>query len=155
MLLRFDPFREFEQMLDEMPGVRGRVPTIRSRFIPVDAYRHGDTFRMHFDVPGVDPDTIGLTIENDVLTVEAERIWKETEDDQVVIRERPQGTFRRELFLSDNLDREHIEARYDNGVLTVTMPLVEQAKARKIAIATGGEPKVIEATASETPSPST
>ena len=85
--------------------------------------------------------------------MEAERIWKETEDDEVVIRERPQGTFRRDLLLSVNLDREHIEARYDNGVLTVTMPLVEQAKPKKIEISTGA-PKVIEVTATETPSPS-
>lgn len=153
MLLRFDPFRELDQMLEEMREVGGKVPS-RSRSMPMDAYRHGDTFRLHFDVPGVDPDTIALTVENDVLTVEAQRIWKETEDDEVVIRERPQGTFRRELLLSESLDREHIEARYDNGVLTVTMPLVERAKPKKIVISTGGEPKVIEATASETSPPS-
>jgi HSP20 family protein len=87
--------------------------------------------------------------------VQAERAWKEREDDEVVIRERPQGVFRRELFLSESLDREHIEARYDNGVLTVTMPLVQQAKPKKIEITTSGEPKVIEATASETPSATT
>ncbi|HET6954230.1 MAG TPA: Hsp20/alpha crystallin family protein [Acidimicrobiales bacterium] len=121
----------------------------------MDAYRHGDTFRLHFDVPGVDPDTIALTVENDVLTIEAQRTWQETEDDEVVIRERPQGIFRRELLLSESLDREHIEARCDNGVLTVTMPLVEQAKPKKIEISTGGEPKIIEATATETPAPST
>ena len=154
MLLRFDPFRDFDQMLDEMRELRARVPT-RSRSIPVDAYRHGDTFRLHFDVPGVDPETIALTVENDVLTVQAERAWKESEDDEVVIRERPQGVFRRELFLSESLDREHIEACYDNGVLTVTMPLVQQAKPKKIEITTGGEPKVIEATAAETPSATT
>jgi HSP20 family protein len=154
MLLRFDPFRDFDQMLDEMRELRARVP-IRSRSIPVDAYRHGDTFRLHFDVPGVDPESIALTVENEVLSVQAERAWKEREDDEVVIRERPQGVFRRELFLSESLDREHIEARYDNGVLTVTMPLVQQAKPKKIEITTSGEPKVIEATASETPSATT
>lgn len=153
MLLRFDPFHEFDQTLDEIREPRARVP-IRSRSIPMDAYRHGGTFRLHFDVPGVDPDTIAITVENDVLTVEAQRIWKETEDDEVVIRERPQGTFRRELLLSESLDREHIEAQYDSGVLTVTMPLVERAKPKKIVISTGGEPKVIEATAAETSSPS-
>jgi HSP20 family protein len=153
MLLRFDPFREFDRMLGEMREPRGRVP-IRSMSMPMDAYRHGDIFRMHFDIPGVRPETIALTVEQDVLTVQAERTWEEADGDEVVIRERPQGTFRRELFLSESLDREHIEARYDDGVLTVTVPLVKRAKPRKIEISTVGGPNVIEATA-ETPPPST
>lgn len=128
MLLRFDPFAEFDRMTREM------APTSRRAMMPVDAYRLGDRFYLHFDLPGVDPDSIDLTIEKNNLTVTAERSWAPAEDAAMVITERPQGTFSRQFFLGEALDAEHIEAGYDHGVLTVTIPVAEQAKPRKITV---------------------
>ena len=137
MLIRFDPFREFDRMTES---------AVRPPRMPMDAYRRGDEFVVHFDLPGVDPDTIDLTVEQNALTVTAERAWPSAEGDELVIRERPQGTFSRQLMLGDNLDAERITARYDQGVLTITIPVAEQSKARKVQVARGGESEVIEAT---------
>ena len=114
--------------------------------MPLDAYHREDEFVVHFDVAGVDPDTIDLTVEENTLTVTAERTWPLADGDEVVIAERPQGTFSRQLFLGDALDTDRIAARYDQGVLTVTIAVAEQSKARKVEIAHGGEAKVIETT---------
>jgi HSP20 family protein len=139
MLMRFDPFREIDRMTQE---------TLRPSRMPMDAYRRGDAFVVHFDVPGMKPDTIDLTVEQNTLTVTAERTWSPVEGDEVVISERPQGTFSRQLMLGDSLDTERIAARYDQGVLTITIPVAEQSKARKVEVAHGGEPEVIEASSS-------
>jgi HSP20 family protein len=139
MLMRFDPYRETGRMTDEV------IRPPRPWQMPLDAYRRDDEFVVHFDVAGVDPDTIDLTVEQNTLTVTAERTWPLAEGDEVVIAERPQGTFSRQLFLGDALDTDRITARYDQGVLTVTIAVAEQSKARKVEIAHGSEAKVIEA----------
>ena len=110
----------------------------------MDTYRRGDALVVHFDIPGMKPDTIDLTVEQNTLTVTAERTWSPVEGDEVVISERPQGTFSRQL-MRNSLDTERIAARYDQGVLTITIPVAEQSKARKVEVAHGGEPEVIEA----------
>ena len=136
MLMRFDPFREMDRMAEE---------TLRPPRMLMDAYRRGDAFVVHFDLPGIQPDAIDLTVERNTLTVTAQRSWPPTEGDEMVISERPQGTFSRQLMLGDSLDTERISARYDQGVLTITIPVAEQSKARKVEIVEGGEPEVIEA----------
>ncbi len=144
MLMRSDPFREFDRLAEQVLGTRTRPATM-----PMDAYRQGDRFVVHLDLPGVDSSSIDLTIEKNVLTVTAERRWDTDENTQVVASERPQGSFRRQLFLGEGLDAERVQANYDNGVLTVTIPVAEQAKPRKVEINTGGDgAKPIEATAS-------
>jgi HSP20 family protein len=100
----------------------------------MDAYRHGDKFFVHLDLPGVDPDSIDLTVEKNVLSVRAERSWRPAEGDEVVVSERPRGVFSRQLFLGDTLDTNRIEAGYDHGVLTITIPVAEQAKPRRVEI---------------------
>ena len=141
MLVRFDPLRE----LDRMAGEFSRpAPPWQ---MPMDAYRRGDAFVLNLDVPGVDPDTIDVTVEQNTLTVTGERTWSRAEGDEVVVAERPQGTFSRQLLLGDNLDTDRIAARYDRGVLSITLPVAEQSKARKVEIAHGSEPQVIDATA--------
>lgn len=130
MLMRFDPFRELDRWAAEVAGNRPSV-------VPMDAYRHGDRFTVQFDLPGIDPGSIDLTVDKDVLTVSAERSWQPDEGQEVLISERPQGTFTRQLFLGDNLDAEHIEASYDHGVLTVVIPVAESAKPRRVAITSG------------------
>jgi HSP20 family protein len=128
MLLRSEPFREFERLTEAMFNER------RMRQIPVDAYRRGDEFKIHFDLPGVDARFIELTVENDLVTVRATRGWVRAEGDQIQMAERPQGDFSRQLFLGEGLDRDHISATYENGVLTLTIPVSEQAKPRRVEI---------------------
>ena len=141
MLMRTDPFRELDRFAQEALGTR-----LRPAVMPMDAYRENDHFVVHFDLPGVDPSTIDLTVEKNVLNVSAERQWQTDENQQVVASERPQGKFSRQLFLGESLDTEHVEAGYDHGVLTVTIPVAEQAKPRKVAISSGGGAKQIETT---------
>jgi HSP20 family protein len=131
MLMRFDPFRELDRLADQAWRA-GRMPVM-----PIDAYRHGDEFIVDFDLPGVDPSSIDLTIERNVLTVSAERSWARQEGVDVVAAERPQGRFSRQLFLGDSLDSTKIEANYTNGVLTVRLPVADQAKPRKVEIGAG------------------
>jgi HSP20 family protein len=103
--------------------------------MPMDAYRVGDEFVVAFDLPGVTPDAIELDVERNVLTVKAERRPTVTSDAEMQVAERPLGAFSRQLFLGDTLDTEHIQANYEAGVLTLRIPVAEQAKPRKIEIA--------------------
>ena len=131
MLMRFDPFRELDRLTQQVASGPGRTPVMA-----MDAYREGDRFIVHFDLPGVAGDTIDLTVEKNVLTVSAERRWKAGEGQEVVVTERPQGRFTRQLFLGEGLDAERIVASYDQGVLTITVPVAEQAKPRRVEVTT-------------------
>ena len=131
MLMRFDPLRELDRLVQGTGN--GRPPVM-----PMDAYRHEDRFVVRFDLPGVDASSIELTVEKNVLSVSAERRWQPGEGDQVLVSERPQGSFSRQLFLGEGLDPEGIQASYDNGVLSVTVPVAEQAKPRRVEISSGG-----------------
>jgi HSP20 family protein len=126
--MRYEPFGEFDRLTEELASAR------RARQIPVDAYRRGNQFKVHLDLPGADPGSIELTVENDVLTVRATRTWTRAEGDQVQVTERAQGEFQRQLFLGESLDRDHITAAYEDGVLTVTIPVAEQAKPQKVEV---------------------
>lgn len=135
MLTSFDPFfRDFDRLTNELLGSGTGVAP---RWMPLDAYRHGDEFVVHFDLPGVDPDSVDVTVDRNVLSVTAERHWTPESEDQVLLAERPQGRYSRQLLLGDNLETDHISARYDHGVLTVTLPVVESAKPRKVQISSG------------------
>jgi len=128
MLMRFEPFRDLDRVTQEMLSER------RPRPVPVDAYRRGNELKAEFDLPGADPGSIELTVENDVLTVGAKRTAFREETDQVQMAERGYGQFGRQLFLGESLDRDHITAIYHDGVLTVTIPLAAQAKPHKIEV---------------------
>lgn len=130
-VLRYDPFRDLGRLTEELLGGSARGA---SRSLPMDAYRRGDRFFVHLDLPGVEGESVELTCEQNVLTVEAERRFERQEDDQIVVAERPEGAFRRQLFLSDALDPDRIEARYEDGVLTIEIPVAEQAKPRRIEV---------------------
>lgn len=138
MLMRFDPFREVDRLFDQLatPG--------RPAAMPMDAYRRGDSFVVHFDVPGIEPGSIELTVEKNVLNVKAERRWSRADGDEVIINERPQGLFTRQLFLGEGLDYDRIEAHYDNGVLTLTIPVAEAAKPRRVEVTAGAGQKAID-----------
>jgi len=136
--MRTDPFREIDRLAEQFFGTPGRPAVMH-----MDAERAGDWFYVDFDLPGVDPDSIDLTVERNVLTVTAERKHTSRVGAQTVINERPTGTFSRQLFLGDTLDTEHLEASYDAGVLSLRIPVAEQAKPRRISIgATGGRKQI-------------
>jgi HSP20 family protein len=140
-VLRFDPFQEFDRLTRQMVGA-GRGP----RSMPMEAYRRGEQFFIHLDLPGVNPDDVELTVERNVVSVRAERrpFWQEGDD--VLVDETPQGTFGRQLFLGDNLDAGRLEASFDQGVLTMTVPVAEQAKPRRIEVgAQSGGPQQVRA----------
>ncbi|MET7397082.1 Hsp20/alpha crystallin family protein [Dactylosporangium sp. NPDC005572] len=103
---------------------------------PLDAYRDGDTFYVEIDLPGVDPATIDATVDRNVLTVRAERTRAQRDGLRRVITERPTGTVTRRLVLGESLDTEHLAANYDNGVLTLSIPVAEKSRPRKIEIGT-------------------
>jgi HSP20 family protein len=130
MLMRTDPFRDFDRLLQQVSGTATRPAAM-----PIDAYRQADDFIVEFDLPGVDPSTIDLTVEKNVLTVHAERRRSHPEDVEMLVGERPHGTFSRQLFLGETLDSDRVEARYNDGVLRLTLPVAERAKARRIPIA--------------------
>ena len=131
MLMRTDPFRELDRLTQQVFGTNGTLA--RPSVMPMDAWRDGDTFYVEFDLPGVDPDSVDLDVERNVVTVKAERPSRAS-DAELIAAERPRGIFSRQLILGDNLDTEHISASYDAGVLTLQIPVAEQAKPRKIAI---------------------
>ena len=132
MLLRTaDPFREFDRLAQQVLGAAGT--TNRPAVMPMDAWREGDTFVLEFDLPGVSMESIDLDVERNVLTVRAERVAGNG-DWEMLASERPRGLFSRQLVLGDNLDLEHIEAAYADGVLRLRVPVAEKAKPRKIEI---------------------
>ena len=124
MLMRTDPFREFDRLAQQVLGSGNRPAAMA-----MDAYRSGADFVVHFDLPGVAPEPIALA---------AERRVPAPEGAEMIVAERPTGSFTRQLFLGDTLDTERIDASYDAGVLTLRIPVAEQAKPRRIRI-TGGD----------------
>ena len=139
MLMRTDPFREFDRLTQQLTGTPARPAAM-----PIDAYREGEQFIVQFDLPGVTPDSIDLTVERNVLTVHASRKRAQDESVEFIVSERPYGTFSRQLFLGETLDADRLEADYHDGVLTIRLPIAERAKPRKIAInSTEREPAAI------------
>ena len=130
-MLRMDPFEEVDRMLNTFGG------RWRGGMMPLDAFEKDGMYTLRFDVPGVDPDTVDLTVEGNVLTVTAERPQEEIEDVTWLLRERPSGMHRREVRLGDRLDTSNVTASYDNGVLTVAIPMRAEARPHKVSITTG------------------
>ena len=141
MLMRTDPFRELDRLTQQFFGANGT--SARPAVMPMDAYRSGSEYVVHFDLPGVSPESVDLDVERNVLTVKAERTPEFGENAEVTVAERPRGVFSRQLFLGETLDAENIQASYEAGVLTLRIPVAEQAKPRKISIDSGGGTKQI------------
>lgn len=138
MAVVFDPFRELDrvaaQLLDSRQG---------PRFMPIDLYRDGDHYVMTADLPGVDPGSIDVDVDGQVLTVRAERTAVGGEGVKWLARERSAGTYQRQFNLGEGIANERISAHYDNGVLSVVIPVSERAKPRKVEIATGATPSTV------------
>ena len=132
MVMRFDPFRELDRLSQDVWQTANRRSAATA--MPIDAYRQGDSFLVHFDIPGVDPESVELTVDKNVLTVRAERGASWGADAELIVAERPQGSFSRQIFLAETLDSDRIEASYDAGVLTVRIPVAEAAKPRRVSI---------------------
>jgi HSP20 family protein len=140
MLLRTtDPFRDFDRLASQLLGTGGGT-TNRPAVMPMDAWRQGESFVLEFDLPGVSKESIDIDVERNVLTVRAERVAGNGDWERLA-SERTHGQFSRQLVLGDNLDLEHIEAGYDNGVLRLVVPVAERAKPRKIQVAGAGSKK--------------
>ncbi|HUY29702.1 MAG TPA: Hsp20/alpha crystallin family protein [Acidimicrobiales bacterium] len=129
MLMRTDPFRDLDRLTQQLVGTVARPAAM-----PIDAYRDGDSFVVEFELPGVAADSIDVTVEKNVLTVHADRGRAVPEGTEMLVAERPQGTFSRQLFLGESLDTEALVASYEDGVLTVRIPVAERAKPRKVEI---------------------
>lgn len=129
MLMRTDPFRDLDRFTQQVLGTAAR-PTV----MPMDAWREGDEFVVEFDLPGIDPSSLDLDIERNVVTVRASRPELDSSR-EMIAAERPRGVFSRQLFLGEGLDTDNVRAEYADGVLRLTIPVAEKAKPRKIEIA--------------------
>ena len=129
MLMRTDPFRDLDRLTQQVLGTAARPAAM-----PMDAFRKGDSFYIRFDLPGARADSIDLTVEQNVLTVRAERPGLDTDGLEMIVAERPAGTFTRQVFLGETLDADRISADYTAGVLTLSIPVREAAKPRRVSI---------------------
>ena len=129
MLMRTDPFRELDRLTQQVLGTAARPAAM-----PMDAYRQGDSFYICLDLPGIRAESIDLTVEQNVLTVRAERAPILADGAEMIVCERPTGTFTRQVFLGETLNAGHIGADYTAGVLTLTIPVREAAKPRSIQV---------------------
>ncbi len=147
MLIQTDPFRDLDTLFSRFAGRQ----TNSAGVMPMDAFRRGSDVWVHIDLPGVKAENLEITVERNVLTVAAERNWQRQEGDQPYFGERYRGNFRRQIQLGDGLDLENLEADLHDGVLTVRIPVAEQAKPRKVQISqsnANSSPEAIETTTS-------
>ena len=143
LLTTIDPFvQEFERQFDRL--ARRTAARDEGTMMPMDGIRRADEVVLRFDLPAADPGSIEVTVDRGVLSVSARREEEVPEDERMFVRERAMGTFTRRVYLSDNLDVEAIEAAYDNGVLALRIPILDQAKPHKIPVRQGGAAKAIE-----------
>ncbi|MEV3984973.1 Hsp20/alpha crystallin family protein [Nonomuraea sp. NPDC049758] len=133
LLTSIDPFfQEFERQFNRL--ARQTFDNGGATTMPLDGLRRDDDVVLRFDLPGIDPDSIEVTVDRGVLTVSARREEEIAENERLFVRERPMGTFTRRVYLSEHLDSDRIDAGYANGVLTVRIPVLERAKPRKVEI---------------------
>jgi HSP20 family protein len=144
-VLRFDPFRDMDRLAEQVLGAQAgsaRAP----RFMPMDLYRSGDHYVVHADLPGVDPGSVDVNVDGGTLTIKAQRSGRTEESVDWIDSERFAGTYMRQLFLGDGVDADQISATYHNGVLTLSIPVAEKAKPRRIQVSAPADQTVIEAT---------
>ncbi|WP_212719478.1 Hsp20/alpha crystallin family protein [Blastococcus sp. CCUG 61487] len=128
--MRFDPLRELDRLAEQSLSAGARA----LRSMPMEALRRGDEFIVHLDVPGVRPDDIDLTVERNVVSIRVRRVPARQEGDEVLIDERPHGEFARQLLLGENLNADRLTADVRDGVLTLTIPVSEASKPRRVAL---------------------
>jgi HSP20 family protein len=124
MLTRWDPFAEIARLQDQFARWAGKEVPFGSTFSPaIDIYDDKDAVVIKAEVPGLKPDDVHLTIENNVLTLTGERKIEEREKREGYHRlERSYGSFSRSFTLPNSVDTDHVEADLAEGVLTVRVP---------------------------------
>lgn len=132
MTLSFDPFSELDRMSGSLLQFRPGP-----RFMPVDLYREPEHYLLNADLPGIDPGSVDVDVDGQLLTIRAQRTAANREGAKWLVQERPTGTYLRQFSLGEGIDTERISASYDNGVLSVVIPVSEKAKPRKIDIEVG------------------
>lgn len=140
---RFDPFRDIDRLAEQVLGVpagSARAP----RLMPMDLYRSGDHYLVHADLPGVDPGSVDVSVDSGTLTIKAQRTGRAEETVDWISSERFAGTYMRQVALGDGVDADHISATYHHGVLTVSIPVAEKAKPRRIQVSVPADDTVIE-----------
>lgn len=140
-MMRSDPFRDAERLVQHLIG--NQTDPERVLAVPIDAYRRGDAFIVELDLPGVESDSIEVTVEKNVVSVQAHRPGPWSEGVEPVVRERVHGTFSRQLFMGENLDTDALSADYNAGVLRLSIPIHPSAKARRIEVATADSPAAV------------
>jgi HSP20 family protein len=133
--------REFDRLARRTFGTANWPARVRA-VMPMDAVRGKDEVVLRFDLPGVDAESIDVTVDRGVLTVSAKRTEKAGEDEKLITRERVTGSFTRRLYLGDTLDSDKIEAAFADGVLTVRLPLLATAQPRKVEISTSTKKEI-------------
>lgn len=134
MAMDFDPFRELDRVASSLLERRQQGP----RLMPMDLYRDGDTYVLSADLPGIDPGSVDIDVDGQLLTIRAERTLAHGGEVRWLTRERQGGSFLRQLNLGQGVDTSRIAASYDSGVLSVTIPVSEKAKPRKIEVSSAG-----------------
>jgi HSP20 family protein len=132
MAMTFDPFAELDRLTGTLLGTQ-QGP----KFMPVDLYRDGERYVLNADMPGLDPDSVDIDVDGQLLTIRARRTAEDRDGVSWIARERPFGSYLRQFNLGEGVDAENIEAHYDNGVLSVLLPVSERAKPRKIEVKSG------------------
>jgi HSP20 family protein len=131
MAMYFDPFQALDraagQLLDQRQG---------PRLMPLDLYRDGDHYVLNADLPGIDPGSVDIDVDGQLLTIRAERTPRSQEGVKWLARERSGGSFLRQFTLGQGVDTAGISASYENGVLSVVIPVTEKARPRKIEVQT-------------------
>ena len=141
MAVVFDPFREMDRLTSQLFGAPAGART--PRWMPMDLYRTGDHYVVNIDLPGVDPGSIDVDVDGTTLTVRAERTLRSENEFEWIAQERPAGSYMRQLSLGEGLDLDKIHAHYENGVLSLTVPVSEKAKPRKIEVQSrGGQQRI-------------
>lgn len=140
-LMRFDPFRDLDRLSEHLMSGHPM------RAMPMEAFRRGDAFYVALDLPGIDPDDAQVTVEGNVVSIHATRKPARQEGDELLVDERPHGEFSRQLFLGENLDGGKLAANFERGVLTLTIPVAERSKPRRVQIAASApSARTVEAT---------
>ena len=140
MALTFDPFSELDRFAARVLDA-GRAP----RLMPVDLFRDGDQYILHADLPGVDPGSIDVDLDGGQLSIRAKRTADSRDGARWLARERGGGSFLRQFMLGDGVDLDQISASYENGVLSVIIPVSDRAKPRKIQVNTSEHRQAIDA----------
>ena len=130
-----DPFEQLQNELDRMVNAAFGTPT--GLYPLVNVFDAGDAFVVKAELPGVDPKTVDINVEDDTLTIRGERSFTEPSRDAAYHRrERGQGQFRRVVRLTGRLSAEEAKATYRDGVLTVRIPKAKEARPRRVQIET-------------------